>query len=430
MKPLMQPLPQLLLIVLFLLIGCKDKDLIMERPGGGAQQPVPPASTKVVLTLDALPGETNIVNELFALISISNEKDQPVVLNQKMALQHDGKYVTDTITLTSGQYKINKFLIVDKSGFTKFATPLTGSEMGGQVQHPLAISFTLPKPTVSAIAIDVLRIAPGAQPEKYGYPAGAFNLPATQEPDETEIPDPNPFIKIKVRPLIKIGDVVYDSIPVNFILTSWNAAGQPTVVHLNLPAGTNEVSLPKSAVRYDLLVSKWGTTDELSLQKEDVNEGAIYTLGGSKAAKKLKSELGFKMVKGAWVAETKNVYEYDGAGRLMKVLYHRKRTDNTPYIHATEYLDYNNMGKVEKIVKKDESNQLLSETTFQYAADGKIINMLQKQGSLQTVANVSYHSRPGSTGISGNYNINVRYQYSNTQVTGQYNMQLKGGNKD
>lgn len=425
MKPLIQPLTQLLLIALFILVGCKDKDLILERPGNNPK-PLPAASTKVLLTVESLPGEAAVVYDLFAMVTLVNELNQPVITNQKIALHHDGKYITDTLTLTSGQYKISRFTIVDKNGITRFATPLSGSEMAGQVQQPLYISFALPKPTVSTIAIDVLRIAAGAQPQQYGYPEGAFNLPAGDVPDETE---GNSFIKIKVRPLVKIGDIVYDSIPVAFTLTSWNAAGQPTVTQVNFTPGTNEVSLPKAAVRYDLQVSKWGTVDELSLQKADVQEGTVYSLGGSKSAKMLKSELGFKWVKDAWVAETKKTFEYDGGGKLQKIILQRKRADNTPYVHSTEYFNYNALGKVASVEKKDESNTVISESTFSYAADGKLTGMQQKEGSAQTTASLSYSSRPGSTGISGNYNIDVQYQYSHKPITGLYSMQIKGGVK-
>ena len=132
MKPLMHPLTQLLLIALFILIGCKDKDLILERPGNNPK-PLPTASTKVLLTVENLPGETSMVNELFAMVTIVNELNQPVVTNQKVALNHFDKYVTDTLTLASGQYKISRFIIVDKNGHTRFATPVSGSEMAGQV---------------------------------------------------------------------------------------------------------------------------------------------------------------------------------------------------------------------------------------------------------------------------------------------------------
>ncbi|MGV3658357.1 MAG: hypothetical protein ACO1NX_10390, partial [Chitinophagaceae bacterium] len=395
MKPLMHPLTQMLLIAIFLLIGCKDKDLILDKPGNGPK-PTPPASHKVLLSVDALPGETTVVNDLFAIISITNGQDQPVLSNHKVTLQHNGRYSTDTITLASGSYKISKFIIVDKNGIPRFATPFSGSQMGSQVQHPLSISFALPKPAVSTIAIDVLRVPAGADPQMWGYPAGAFNLPSSGDPDDN---DPNAFTKIKVRPLIKVGDVVYDSIPVAFTLTSWNASGQPTVTNIAFAAGTNEVRLPKSAIRYDLQVNKWGITDVLSLQKEDVQEGALYQLGGSKEAKKLQWELGYKMVNGAWIAESKKVYQYDGS-RLAKIIHQRKRSDNSIYVHRTEYFTYNSIGKVVMIVIKGENDAIISETNFNYAQDGKIAGMQQKEGAAQTTAQVSYTSGPGGTGIS------------------------------
>jgi len=426
MKLQLHPLNQLLLLALLLLIGCKDKDLILEKPGTGPK-PTPTTSTKVVFSVESLPGETSIVNELFALVSIENSQNQPVVTNQKLALHHEGKYVTDTLTLSGGAFKITRFLIVDKNDVTRFVTPLAGSQMGAQVRYPLAVAFALPKPAPTNITLDVLRIEASAQPEKYGYPAGAFNLPSSNGDDgET---DPTPFIKIKVRPLIKIGDVVYDSIPVAFTLTSWNAAGQPTLVRTNLVPGTNEISLPKAAVKYDLQVAKWGTVDELQLQKADVQEGALYTLGGSKSAKKLTSELSSKWINGAWLAESKKTFEYNGAGKLVKIIQLRKRADNSNYVHSTEYFTYNALGKIASVIKKDENNNVVSESAFTYAADGKLTGIKQKEGSTQTTASLNYSSRPGGTGISSNYNIDVQYQYSHKTITGLYSAQFQGGVK-
>ena len=421
MKPKLNSFFNLLLVIALLLASCNDKD-ILEKPGGG--KPQPPVNNKVVFTLEALPGETGIVANLSALVTIENSQNEAVILNQKLALQFDGKYVSDTLTLAGGDYKVTRFMLVDAANKTRFVTPVANSEMGGQVQKPLAIQFKLPQTTVSKLPMEVLRIGAGAQPEKYGYPAGAFNLP----PSEDGETDPNPFMKIKVRPVIKIGDVVYDSIPVQFTLTSWNAAGQPTVTRLNLEAGLSEITLPKAATRYDLQVAKWGTVDELSLQKGDVQEGAVYTLGGSKEAKKLSSEINFKMVNGAWVAEQKISYQYEH-NKLKKITYQRKRADNTVFVHSTEDFIYNGNGWVEQIVKKNEASQVMMETSFSYNQGGKIISMQQKEGDKLTTAAVSYIGRPGRTGITGHYDINIRYQYNFKSITGQYNLQFKGGNK-
>lgn len=218
MKPKLQALFNLLLFFAVLLASCNDKD-IFEKPGGGKPQHM--VNNKVVFTLDALPGETGIVTNLSALVTIENAQNETIIPSQKLALRFEGMYVSDTLTLVSGDYKVTRFMIVDAANKTRFVTPVANSEMSGQVQKPLALYFKLPQTTVSRLYMDLLRIGAGAQPEKYGYPAGAFNLPPSEEPQT----DPNPFIKIKVRPLIKIGEVVYDSVPVAFTLTSWNAAG-------------------------------------------------------------------------------------------------------------------------------------------------------------------------------------------------------------
>lgn len=195
-----------------------------------------------------------------------------------------------------------------------------------------------------------------------------------------------------------------------------------------MPAGLSEISLPKAATRYDLQVAKWGTVDELSLQKGDVQEGAVYTLGGSKEAKKLSSEINYKMVNGAWVAEQKITYQYENS-KLKKIIYQRKCADNSVFVHTTEDFTYNSNGWVEQIVKKNEANQVMMETSFNYNQSGKIVSMQQKEGDKLTIASVTYVGRTGRNGITGLYDINIRYQYNFKTITGQYNLQFKGGNK-
>lgn len=423
MKPRLQ-LPLLLFFVIALLTACSKKDII-EKPGGHKPVPVP-HSNLFRITLDSLPGANNPALGLFAIVSVTDNQNQPVRTNEKLALQFDGKYFTDSLVLPDGTYKISKMVIVDANGIARFATPLTNSAKGGLVQNPLTVRFSLPNATAKRIHLQVLKVLNTDRPESFGYPAGAFKTEGdiNYDPDPN---DPNPYFKIKLRSLFKVGDVVYDSVPSGFTLRTWNAAGEMTYHSGSLAAGTNEVQLPKAAVKYSFRVSRWGITDELTLLKKDIQEGTLYTLGGSKAAKMLKSETTLKLVAGIYKPVSRNVYEYDGNNKLTKVLYYLKNEDNTTYLAKTDILTYNGMGKVDNIKSYNGSHVLIAENSFAYANDGKMAQMVQQEGGHRTTAQVAYQGLQSGTGISGDYYIHIKYQYSQYTYTKDYNKFFRGG---
>ena len=418
MKKVMQQVPALLLGMLVFTIGCRKDDIFKPTPGpghGGNGQ----VSNSFRVSIDSLPGETAVLNGLSAIVSITNENNQPVWTDKKISLQFNGKYISDSFTLDNGRYKITK-LLLEKDNITKFAAPIVNSMKASSVQYPLPFSFELPKTTLSIHTMQVLRIASGDQAEHFGYPAGSFTTPGGNPPPV----DPSPFVKIKVKASIKIGDIVYDSIPTVFTWITWDASGRMLATStVGLRAGTNEVSLPNNAYKYNLQVAKWGITDEIELLKSDIHEGTVYILGGSKAAKKLKSELVYKWVNGAYQSLSKNEYQYDSYGRLTQILYYLRKADNTPYVSITDKFYYNAAGKAEKIKRYDENNALMGENNFVYDGQGRVNSVSQNESGVYTSGQVQY-----SASTLGSYDITIRYT-STTATNTVYTMNFSGGNK-
>ncbi len=417
MKKVMLQIPLLLIGIAVFMIGCKKDDFRNPPPphGGGNGQ----VSNVLRFSMDSLPGESAGLNGLSVLITIVNDQNQPVLTDKKISLQFNGKYMSDTLILPNGNYKLTRFLVVDDT-IKRFATPIANSPKASAVQRPLSISFDLPKSTVSTLSIEVARISAGDQPENFGYPKGSWIVPTDNPP-----PTPIPAVKIKIKPTIKIGDVIYDSIPVNFTWITWDVTGKMIATgKIALPAGTNEVTLPANSYKYSLQVERWGIHDEIELLKTNLQEGAVYSLGGSKAAKKLKSELLYKWVNGAYHSVSKNAYEYDASGRLMQILYYLRKADNTPYIAMTDEFSYNAAGKVERIKRYDSSNAPVSQTNFRYDAQGKIIGLSQTEGNKYTSGEIT-HSDVGV----GSYSMNIKYNSTQAPHTMTYNMVYKGGNK-
>lgn len=219
-------------------------------------------------------------------------------------------------------------------------------------------------------------------------------LPVTQGP----INNPNTpqqgggqeqTLKIKVQAVIKIGDIIYDSIPASFTLTSYDNSMQPHMLMLRLKPGVNEISVPANHVRYRLQVKEWNQTDEMTLDRNNIQEDIIYTLGGGRTAKKLKYEINAVLVNGVYRADSKTEYQYDARERLVKILLFRKRPTGDIYVAVSEDLYYENE-KVAYAIKKDGAGNEISKLFIDYDQQGKIISLKQQSAGEETTGMVTY----------------------------------------
>jgi hypothetical protein len=398
------------LFIVILLASC-SKDHILPEPA----EPVPtnPAEFglfRFIADVD-LTGQPYHTSNLAAVVSISNEKNEEVVSEKMLSLTLNGNVITENIQLPVGNYKLTKFRLVYGSANTHFATPKTGSVKASTIQKPLDMTFTVTK-IGSDVPVEVVRVQAGERPTVFGYPVGSFDN--NQEEN-------NSYFKMKIKAIMQIGDVLYDSIPASLALTTWDKNGEMTTSYISLKAGVNEISLLKAASKFQFRVDKWGTWDVMTLDRKDVEEGTVYTFGGSKAAKKLMSEITYKLVDGKYVADTKTDYLYDGSGNLSSVLYYLKRSNNTPYLAMEDEFEYAG-GKVAKINRFDkENNSLIGFTSFGYNSQGKVTSILQKENGVETKATVEYSYKPKQE-------INIRYEYPGKTTTMNYFMQFYGGN--
>lgn len=401
----------LLFIASFLFTAC-SKENIIKKP-----QPIPPGTPGEVgsllfVTDTNLNGAPYHPTNLQAVVTAINEKGEEVLKEKMLILDLRGTAKTETIKLPVGNYKLTRFRMVYGAVNTHFATPMTGSQKAGLVEKPLAIDFKVTSNAPAEVAVEVVPVKAGERPEKFGYPSGAFDNGQS---------DADPYMKVKIKAIMQIGDVLYDSIPASLMLTTWDEKGEATSAFSSLKAGINEVPVLKAAVKYRFYVSKWGTKDEMTLNKTDIDEETVYTFGGSKSAKKLKSELTYKLVNGQYIAETKNVYNYDADGKLSAIQYYMRKKDNTPYLAMTDRFDYNG-NKVSSITKYDEETKTkIGETSFTYDQQGKIRAIAQKDNGNETNATVEYFYNPKQE-------AKIHYKYPGKTLTMDYVMTFGGGN--
>ena len=142
-----------------------------------------------------------------------------------------------------------------------------------------------------------------------------------QNPPTNPVPPPpaESSFSIRLKAVIKVGDVVYDSIPARFTITVWDVDGVAHVKDTLLNAGEQLIYLPKKATRYSLKLNKWGISDEKLLTKSEVTEGALYQLGGVKAAKRLQSVTDYSFTNGAFTLSAKQDFLYDDQGQITEI---------------------------------------------------------------------------------------------------------------
>jgi hypothetical protein len=407
----------IILLVVFVLSAC-SKDSIIPTPvppvgSGGGPTPAPIEKAMVRFATDAnLAGEPFHTSNLRAVITVEDDKGQQVLKEKLLSLNLPGPVSTESIELPVGNYKLTSFRMEYGSVFTHFATPVSGSPKASSVQHPLAVDFKVEKNAVNQIPVEVLRVQNGDKPQQYGYPSSAFDY--GQE-------DADPYMKVKMKAIMKIGNIVYDSLPAALTITTWNDKGEMSTTYGHLNAGINEVSILKAATKYQFTMSKWGTGETRTFSRQEIDLNTIYILGSSKDAKKLTSERVYKIVNGADVPESKTQFYYNASGNLSRIDYWLKKQDQTTYLAMTDAFEYAN-GRATRIVRTDRENQsVITVSSFTYDNAGKVTSIAQNDNGFQTDATVEYF-------YTSTPEIKVHYTYPSRTFDMNYYMRFRGGN--
>ena len=415
----MKKFTALFLSIMMLVLACRKDPVVPQKPG----DPGPIDTTTLRgfrFVFDSLPGQSAVLQNLSVFVTITNDRNETVLDNKKYALQYDGKYLTPVIELVKGNYKINAMLIRQNDTLVRFAAPINGSIKSGLVNNPLSVSLKLDEKIEKAIKIEILPVAKRDRAQDYGYPAGSFG---TIPPD----PDPTPQdIFIFVHPIIKVGDIVYDSIPVTLKLRSFDINNIETFKSFALHPGPHQVQLPSNGVKYELTVDKWGAHAQITLMRNQVQQNNMYKIEGSIGAKKLQYVYTYKIINGVSTPETKAEYQYFSDGRVNQILHYAKHADLTTYLASKEEFEYQN-NRVSKVKVTDEGNSQISVTDFRYNSLGKVSWMEELKGTIKTTANVSYMDNDGGTDISKDHQVNIAYTYSDHYYTMNFNKIVHGG---
>ena len=120
------------------------------------------------------------------LISIEDESGNTVEDNKKLTLYSLGQgFVSESLQLIPGSYKLTQFMILDEDDGVMYATPQEGSELAEFVNDPLPIEFTISEDENTLVTPQVLAVHPEDTPESFGF--ASFGFEVVEVPQEISI---------------------------------------------------------------------------------------------------------------------------------------------------------------------------------------------------------------------------------------------------
>jgi len=380
------------------LVACKKTVIITPDPASPI--PADPASHRSFkIAFENLPNYQNTPEGLTVAVAI-----EPAGGGQSMSIStqlvYDQQYCTSIMNLPKGSYRIKGLIIKNQNGYGLFATPVSGSVKAALVNRPLGVAMVLDDNAEQKITLQVLAINATDIPQSFGYSEGSFG-------NRTGDPNSEMDKQILVRPIIRVGKVIYDSIPAQLTIKSWNANNEMTYNVHYLKGGAQGIYLSAKAVKHQLSVSKWGSYDEFTLNKEDIQEGVIYDIGGDVEPQKLKSVLEYKIVKGTNTPVSKTDFEYHTNGFVKQKQVWGKRNDMSTYLIQKDVYEYVD-NRISIIKSYNENDVLIKTTTVQYQnAAKKISSIEEKTGTETRHTSVTYTALETRSGITQDYRIDA-----------------------
>lgn len=176
------------------------------------------------------------------VVSIKDSSGTLVYNSERVPLySFDGNYLSHPLSLLPGSYALTRFLVINNSGNTLYATPVEGSELAYLVRDPLDIDFGISRDAVTTVRPEVLSTE-RRTPQAFGYASFGFEV--------VEMLD---FLTAVF---------VYNPATRTFVLATASiqvADGGATLLYSgSLGALTNRVTVPAGRSQYRVTISKPG----------------------------------------------------------------------------------------------------------------------------------------------------------------------------
>lgn len=103
------------------------------------------------------------------MISVSDMEGNSIFTDKLIPIYEFGTgFVSESIEIKAGEYKLTKFMVINPSGSVIYASPLAGSNLAYLTNRPLPMVFNIIPGTTTRIAPEVLAVG-DQSPEQFGY---------------------------------------------------------------------------------------------------------------------------------------------------------------------------------------------------------------------------------------------------------------------
>ena len=344
---------------------------------------------------------------LFALVSMETSGGQPFISNKKLTLSRDQDvYLTEKIKIARGSYKLSKLLLTTASDTALYAVPKAQTAKAAQVSAPLSLAVNIIQSAVTKASVQALAIGDTDAPESYGYTTEDFGYLQ--------------FIRLRAHISIRVGTVLYDSLPGKVSIDAVNAAGNHWHKELELAGGLNNISVPEKYTSYQFTLSKWNTTDLKTLSRQQLQPNGVLEFSASRNPKRLVMENTFIETAAGYITDSRTAYTYEN-NLLSGINYqHKTVEENALRLTSVHKFVYSN-NRLDTVRKYDAFNNLMGYTALTYKSS-TISNILETYAGQVTGAVASYSETNEAKTIEADY----FYANGNTM---NYRMVYRNGNK-
>jgi hypothetical protein len=196
-----------------------------------------------------------------AVVSIKDENDNYVYSNTVVKLQKlNGEFISNSLALSPGTYKLSGFMLIDKNDSVLFITPVSGSKYAYLVSVPLEISFTITKDATTNLTPEVISTE-NATPADFGYVTFSFSYIKTFD--------------LLISTFLSNG--ISNNLGKTYLTITQSGV---TVYQDSLDAKTNDIKIPEIAGDYLLYITKNGYTgysDTISLDSLKTHASPDHT---------------------------------------------------------------------------------------------------------------------------------------------------------
>ncbi|MBN1797866.1 MAG: hypothetical protein JW822_04790 [Spirochaetales bacterium] len=111
------------------------------------------------------------------VVSIENADSGELVYDtyELVLYNINGQFITESLTLNTGDYNLTQYLVIDDDQNVIFAAPLEGSNLAELVSDPLPIQFTVFNNVTTSVNVEVLPTE-GSTAQDFGYAVYTFDV--------------------------------------------------------------------------------------------------------------------------------------------------------------------------------------------------------------------------------------------------------------